>query len=541
MKSPKVTVLMSVYNDERYLSESVDSILNQTYKDFEFLIINDGSTDRSREILESYSDPRIRLVRNDGNIGLTRSLNKGLALAMGEYIARMDADDISLPERLEKQVGFLDADSSVGVLGINSLLIDEDGNVLEKLQRPVTHDSIMAEMLTENRFVHSSVMLRKKLLKMSGYYDEKLDMAQDYELFLRLSLITKLSNLAEPLHMWRKDRTGISFAMRSAQIVARDRIRTDYLNKLFSIDKGFIDLVVANAMNDPRDAILSTILIKILKKAPSSSVNIAVKLKIYYCLMKYFYPLSICTFIKDKIACLIKRPEQGQKALSKHIKRDHPDSLIFLMKNTCNARCVMCGLSYADNKDMAEISLSDYRTMLDNLVMHKAKEIIFSGGGDPLLCKDLISIIGYTSQSYPKINLFLYTNGIALNEDISRELIENQFSRIVLSINASTAEVHRKIMRVSSFNKVVENTSKLIELRNNARAKTRIQLSFIASRLNIEDLPGLVNLGADLGADEVSMQYCRFYSKKMRVNSIECNDAMDKTHSLFFHQEHSDE
>ncbi|HDL01964.1 MAG TPA: glycosyltransferase, partial [candidate division Zixibacteria bacterium] len=184
MKSPKVTVLMSVYNDERYLSESVDSILNQTYKDFEFLIINDGSTDRSREILESYSDPRIRLVRNDGNIGLTRSLNKGLALAMGEYIARMDADDISLPERLEKQVGFLDADSSVGVLGINSLLIDEDGNVLEKLQRPVTHDSIMAEMLTENRFVHSSVMLRKKLLKMSGYYDEKLDMAQDYELFL---------------------------------------------------------------------------------------------------------------------------------------------------------------------------------------------------------------------------------------------------------------------------------------------------------------------------------------------------------------------
>src|SRR3990170_6306785 len=104
--NPEITVLMSVYNGERFLREAIESILNQTYRDFEFLIINDGSTDSSREIILSYNDPRIRLIDNELNIGLTRSLNKGLRLARGKYIARQDADDISFRKRLEKQVAF---------------------------------------------------------------------------------------------------------------------------------------------------------------------------------------------------------------------------------------------------------------------------------------------------------------------------------------------------------------------------------------------------------------------------------------------------
>ena len=115
--NPKVTVLMPVYNCEKYLRESIESILNQTFKDFEFLIINDGSSDKSAEIVESYNDNRINFVQNEKNIGLAASLNRGLDIAKGEYIARMDADDISLPERLEKQVRFMETNPQIGICG----------------------------------------------------------------------------------------------------------------------------------------------------------------------------------------------------------------------------------------------------------------------------------------------------------------------------------------------------------------------------------------------------------------------------------------
>ena len=112
MSKPLVSVLMAVYNGEKYLLEAIESILNQTYTNFEFLIINDGSTDSTEEIILSYSDQRIRYIKNEQNLKLIASLNKGLDLAKGKYIARMDADDISLPDRLEKQVNFLERNST---------------------------------------------------------------------------------------------------------------------------------------------------------------------------------------------------------------------------------------------------------------------------------------------------------------------------------------------------------------------------------------------------------------------------------------------
>jgi radical SAM protein with 4Fe4S-binding SPASM domain len=244
--------------------------------------------------------------------------------------------------------------------------------------------------------------------------------------------------------------------------------------------------------------------------------------------------------LKEKIRNKIKAVFP-QQAYTDHEKRNHPCSLIFLMKNLCNARCVMCGLSYANNENVAEISLKDYQTMLNNLDIDKVKEITFSGGGDPLLCKDLLNIVDYTNQTYPYIKLFTYTNGIALTEEFSKEFIKHNFCQIVISINASTAETQRKIMQVDVFEKVVANIRQLVDIRNRYGAKTKIQFSFVASMLNIDDLPGLITLGAEMGVDEISMQYCRFYSKKFKVNSNDSTKTIDKEYSLFFHQTHSDE
>jgi glycosyltransferase involved in cell wall biosynthesis len=197
---PKVTVLMAVYNGDRYLRETIESILAQTFQDFEFLIINDGSRDATREMILSYDDPRIRLVDNDYNLGLTPSLNKGLKLAAGEFIARQDADDISEPERLAKQVAFLETHSEVALLGTWYKEIDAQGNLIGNGKLPCDCTQIRWDILFYCPFVHSAVMLRKStVLEQIGFYDEAFIYAQDYDFWSRIARSLPVANLSEYL------------------------------------------------------------------------------------------------------------------------------------------------------------------------------------------------------------------------------------------------------------------------------------------------------------------------------------------------------
>lgn len=197
---PRVTVLMAVYNGDRYLREVIDSILSQTFLDYEFLIVNDGSTDNSREIIISYDDPRIRLIDNERNLGLTRSLNKGLKLAQGEFIARQDADDISDLERLAKQVAFLDENPNVALLGTWYKEIDAQGNSIGDGKLPCDYTQIRWHLLFYCPFVHSAVMLRKSIiLEKIGLYNETLTYSMDYELWNRIACHLPVANLNECL------------------------------------------------------------------------------------------------------------------------------------------------------------------------------------------------------------------------------------------------------------------------------------------------------------------------------------------------------
>lgn len=207
---PKVTVLMSVFNGEKYLNEAVDSILAQTFKDFEFLIIDDASTDRTPEILRSYGDPRIRIITNEENLGLTKSLNKGLALTRGEYIARMDADDISHPKRLERQVNYLDENPEIGILGTNVQYIDESGKPYKILRWPEKDALIKWSLCFFNPIAHPTVMVRLDLIKKIAGYDESIVYAQDYDLWVRLSSESVFGNLQYILLYLRKSDDNIS-------------------------------------------------------------------------------------------------------------------------------------------------------------------------------------------------------------------------------------------------------------------------------------------------------------------------------------------
>lgn len=198
--TPKITVLLPVYNCEMYVREAVDSILNQSYTDFEFLIIDDASTDATVAIVKSYADSRIQLIEKPINSGYTNSLNYGLKIAKGKYIARMDGDDISYPERFAKQIAYLEANPEVVVCGTTYKIVGND----KRITIPENHEDIKIGLLWGNCIMHPSVMIRKKILDdYSIQYDATKEPAEDYHMWVRLLSLGKLHNLQEVLLEYR--------------------------------------------------------------------------------------------------------------------------------------------------------------------------------------------------------------------------------------------------------------------------------------------------------------------------------------------------
>ena len=219
MNNPKISVIMSVYDGEKYLDESIQSILNQTFKDFEFIIINDCSTDNSLYIIKQYAknDKRIVLIQNEENIGLTKSLNKGLKIAKGKYIARMDADDVALSERFNKQYDYLEKNKNVFLLGTSAMMIDEDGNRSIKITAITQEKKIYSRLRKKNTIIHSSIMFRNDF---ELFYRENFKYAQDYDLYLRVLSEGKIiKNILEVLLYYRVCKNSISFSRMGTQII----------------------------------------------------------------------------------------------------------------------------------------------------------------------------------------------------------------------------------------------------------------------------------------------------------------------------------
>jgi glycosyltransferase involved in cell wall biosynthesis len=208
---PVISVVMSVYNGKKYLRESIDSILNQSCKDFEFIIVNDGSNDGSLEIVFEYqaSDRRIMIV-NQSNIGLTRSLNRGIKLAAGQYIARQDADDISVPTRLEKQLNYIKNCPELAMVGCLSDVFTADGIVRKCRVLKLSSRGIKQYLASRNLFMHGAVMMRKSCLAKVGFYREFFRHSQDYDLWLRLSQYFDIDILPEHLYQYRVTPQAIS-------------------------------------------------------------------------------------------------------------------------------------------------------------------------------------------------------------------------------------------------------------------------------------------------------------------------------------------
>ena len=210
--SVPITVLMSVYNGERWLAESIQSVLNQTFSDFEFIVVDDGSSDQTLDILEQFSrsDSRVRILTKV-NSGLADSLNYGIAHSRGAWIARIDADDISEPRRLEKQVALTQSDSSLVLVGAGLVIIDEFGQMHRRHCYPVSHCSLVRRLARHGAFFpHSSAFFKKNALGQQQTYRVRIRRSQDRDLWLRLAEVGKITCVNEPLVRIRKHSGQVS-------------------------------------------------------------------------------------------------------------------------------------------------------------------------------------------------------------------------------------------------------------------------------------------------------------------------------------------
>ena len=250
-EQPMLSVLMPVYNGERYLVEAIESILSQTFIDFEFIIVDDGSTDKSLAILRRYADKdgRVRVISRP-NTDIVGALNDGLAVSCGEFVARMDADDIALPERFDLQVAFLTDNPDVACVGCAAQQIDLRGTYLAKWETPLDNETIQARhLIGQTSLVHPGVMFRRDAVAAIGGYNPEIPLAQDLDLWLRLGEGCRLANLPSVLLLYRVHDKAISESRQLEQLACA-QLAVDHACERRGIAKSNLELKPYRPTND---------------------------------------------------------------------------------------------------------------------------------------------------------------------------------------------------------------------------------------------------------------------------------------------------
>lgn len=300
---PKISVILPVYNGQDYLTEAIDSVLSQSFSDFELIIVNDGSTDGSAAIIEKLGDSRIRFFQQS-NKGLAATLNRAISLARGAYIARQDQDDVCLPSRFERQVAFLDANPDVGMVGTSAEIRVGNERTNRYLKHPVANASLKFGLLFDNHFVHSSVMIRRSVLEGLGGYSE--DSArqppEDYELWSRVMKKYKLANLPEVLLAYREvegsmSRTGLNPFLPNLIKISSENIAwasglsvdSSEVIAISKLSRGVYDQIPRGTSFSGMQAVLRQAAHKIVEDAGGSSVQLDSALRSQIRRLRYHY------------------------------------------------------------------------------------------------------------------------------------------------------------------------------------------------------------------------------------------------------------
>jgi len=226
-----VSVVMPVYNAEKYLREAIQSILTQNYPNLEMIVVNDGSTDSSKNIILSFEDPRLRYFENPENWGIVRTRNRALAEATGEYVAVLDSDDVALPNKIRSQVEFMEKNPEFELCGSYFKTIDGSGQILKNVKFPSNDGDARSMLLVHNCFCHSTIVMRSRLAK-EFKYKSGFDLVEDYELWYRISQVGKIINLPVHTTYYRVHGNNISTNKNRQMFNKADRINGEILRDL---------------------------------------------------------------------------------------------------------------------------------------------------------------------------------------------------------------------------------------------------------------------------------------------------------------------
>ena len=227
-----LSVILPVYNSELYIRESIQSILNQSFSDFELIVLNDGSTDKSEKVILEFQDQRIKYVKNETNLKLIETLNLGLKLAQGKYIARIDADDVAFPDRFEKQITFLENNPDYGLVGSFAECFGDTNGILKYVEED---QDIRFALLSHNPFIHSSVIFRRSILDEHQLEFRKEQVhVEDYDLWVRILSFTKAKIIPETLIKYRMHENQISSKFRDLQNHNSENLQKKYFRTVFN-------------------------------------------------------------------------------------------------------------------------------------------------------------------------------------------------------------------------------------------------------------------------------------------------------------------
>jgi glycosyltransferase involved in cell wall biosynthesis len=239
VSAPRVSVLLPVRNGARFLGEALESVLSQTLADFELLVVDDGSTDETPEILASVEDERLRVLRHE-RAGLVAALNRGLAEARAGYLARMDADDVSLPRRLERQAAFLDERPRVAVVVPGVEAVDAEGRALRRVTLPNDDAALRRRLLLRNPFTHGSVVIRTEAVRQVGGYRADYGANEDYDLWRRIARGWELGSVPEVLYRYREHPDAVTRSRVEERVESRERLRAElWRDPVFAGAPGF--------------------------------------------------------------------------------------------------------------------------------------------------------------------------------------------------------------------------------------------------------------------------------------------------------------
>lgn len=301
---PKISVIMPAYNSEKYIAEAIESILNQTFTDFEFIIIDDGSTDKTEQIIKTYTDKRIKFIKNKSNLGIVESLNYGIEIATGEFIARMDADDISLPNRFEKQLKMFEGRPSLGLI---SASIYRFGNCIHNNSICITgSDKLKCLLLEGMYFVHPAMMYRRSVVIENFIrYRKEYQYAEDYKFVSDMANCCEIDNYQEVLLKYREHDNQISNEKALIQKNIANKVRMDMLNEIkCKLSENEKEVFLGNQVTNDNFKIMESAYTKIIEA--NSLMNRYNQICLINTLSDMLYYKAFDYFTKDKsIARLI--------------------------------------------------------------------------------------------------------------------------------------------------------------------------------------------------------------------------------------------